>query len=100
MTPEPINTRTTPDEKDTVAMNDNDNDNNPATSGALDDFLNANGPLSVTIKAEYPSPDKTTSEMVSEQSISPGVHWTYNTIVTESIDFLSRFSLSLKYSRV
>ena len=37
--------------------------------GFLDDFLNANGPLSVTIEAEFPSPDKTTSEMVSLERI-------------------------------
>lgn len=41
------------------------NDNDPTTSGVLDDFLNANGPSSVTIETAFPSPDKTTSGMVS-----------------------------------
>ena len=37
----------------------------PPTSSVLDDFLNANGPLSITIETSVPSPDKTISGMVS-----------------------------------
>jgi hypothetical protein len=43
------------------------NGNDPTPSGILDDFLNANGPLSVTIETAFPSPDKTTSELVSKK---------------------------------
>jgi hypothetical protein len=49
MTPEPNSARN--DEKDIIT--------NTLVSGALDDFLDANGPLSVTINAAPPSPDKT-----------------------------------------
>ncbi len=37
----------------------------PRTSGVLDDFLNANGPPSITIETTAPSPEKTASGMVS-----------------------------------
>ena len=49
MTPEPNSSRN--DEKDITT--------NTLASGALDDFLNSNEPLSVTINAAPPSPDKT-----------------------------------------
>uniref|UniRef100_A0A7S4A8U7 Uncharacterized protein n=1 Tax=Pseudo-nitzschia australis TaxID=44445 RepID=A0A7S4A8U7_9STRA len=65
VTPESIRTKDSRDEKDLAIMNYNSNDtvNDLTTSGVLDDFLNANGPLSVTIKTQYASPKKTASEM-------------------------------------
>ena len=67
VTLESIRTKDSRDEMDLATMkyDSNDTGNDLATSGILDDFLNANGPLSVSIKTQYASPDKTTSEMVS-----------------------------------
>lgn len=63
--PDPISTIAKPDEKNSIVMvyNNSNNDNGPNASGVLDDFLNANGPLSVNIETVFPSADKTTSEM-------------------------------------
>ena len=67
--PEPISTRAKSDEKNSIVMvyNSTTNDNGAKASGVLDDFMNANGPLSVNIETAFPSADKTTSEMVSKK---------------------------------
>ena len=64
---EPISAITRADEKNSTIMIDSSgkSENDPTTSGGLDDFLNANGPSSVTIETSFPSPDKTISGMVS-----------------------------------
>ena len=52
----------------TVCENKSNNDDyDPRISGVLDQFLNANGPSSVTIETIHPSPDKRTSEMVRNE---------------------------------
>mmetsp|Transcript_16737 Transcript_16737/g.38640 ORF Transcript_16737/g.38640 Transcript_16737/m.38640 type:complete len:1039 (+) Transcript_16737:309-3425(+) len=46
-----------------MTNNKNENGTDPRTQGALDDFLNAKGPSSLTIETVVPTPDKTTSEL-------------------------------------
>ena len=70
---EPISMTVLPIERTSTAMvlgDNSKNDKDQTSPGVLDDFLNANGPSSVTIETAFPSPDKTTSEMVSLARLS------------------------------
>ena len=50
-----------------VTNNMKKNVSDSGTQGVLDDFLNAQGPSSLIVETVVPSPDKTTSELVSLQ---------------------------------